>query len=78
MTGGWPALSLLITVGTRFSTELSNSSGAPVPTTLKKRSDVPKLSGDPKNLLTSSSAASFEAPYGDIGFLRSSSLTRWE
>ena len=61
-------------MGTRFSTELSSSSGAAVPTTLKKRSDVPWLPGVVKNLFTSASAANFDAPYGDIGFLGSSSL----
>ena len=78
MTGAWPALSLLITIDTRFSTELSINSGAAVPTTLKKRRDVPWLPGIAKNLFTSPSAASFDAPYGEMGFFSSSSLMGFE
>jgi hypothetical protein len=62
MAGGCPALCLLITTGARFSTELSSNSGAAVPTTLKKRSDVPWFPGIARNLFSSPSAASFDAP----------------
>ena len=41
ISGDWFLFSLPKTIGTRFSTELSISSGAAVPTILKKRSDVP-------------------------------------
>jgi len=61
-------------MGTRFSTELSRSSGAAAPTTLKKRSDVPKLPSVLMKSVTLDSAWCFESPYGEIGFLSPSSL----
>ncbi len=62
ISGALPALSLPRTIGTRFSTELSSSSGAAVPTTLKKRSDVPWLPGVLINAVTLASAWYLESP----------------
>jgi hypothetical protein len=54
-------------MGTRFSTELSSSSWDAVPTTLKKRRDVPELPGVLINSVTLLSASNFVEPYGEIG-----------
>ncbi len=63
-----------MTMGTRFSTELSSSSGAAVPTTLKNRSDVPWLPGVLMKAVTFASAWYLESPYGEIGAFGPSSL----